>query len=57
LLVNQNLTLGTEWNQQRMKDMASNTQTLQGGDSGLTARPQPVLQAEIFSVSPKTTWS
>ncbi|MGP4884997.1 hypothetical protein ACTXQV_79480, partial [Klebsiella pneumoniae] len=25
-LVNQNLTLGSEWNQQRMKDNASNTQ-------------------------------
>ncbi len=24
-LVNQTLTLGTEWNQQRMKDLSSNT--------------------------------
>ncbi|MEG8154987.1 siderophore enterobactin receptor FepA, partial [Escherichia coli] len=27
-LVNQTLTLGTEWNQQRMKDLSSNTQAL-----------------------------
>ena len=30
-IVNQNLTLGTEWNQQRMKDSTSFSQTLQGG--------------------------
>ncbi|XPE66561.1 hypothetical protein ACNKHR_04355 [Shigella flexneri] len=27
-LVNQTLTLGTEWNQQRMKDLSSNTAAL-----------------------------
>ncbi|SUG48926.1 outer membrane receptor FepA [Salmonella enterica subsp. arizonae] len=32
LLVNQNLTLGTEWAQQRMKDMLSNSQTFMGGN-------------------------
>lgn len=52
LLVNQNLTLGTEWNQQRMKDKASNTQTFMGGtipgyDS--TGR-SPYSKAEIFSL-------
>ncbi|MGV7507394.1 TonB-dependent siderophore receptor, partial [Mycobacterium kansasii] len=31
-VVNQNLTLGTEWNQQRMKDSSSNTQTFMGGN-------------------------
>ncbi len=51
-LVNQNLTLGSEWNQQRMKDNASNTQALSGGsipgyDS--TGR-SPYSQAEIFSL-------
>ncbi|MEL0554582.1 MULTISPECIES: siderophore enterobactin receptor FepA [Enterobacteriaceae] len=52
LWVNQNLTLGTEWNQQRMKDKASNTQTFMGGtipgyDS--TGR-SPYSKAEIFSL-------
>ncbi|HCR58607.1 MAG TPA: TonB-dependent siderophore receptor [Raoultella sp.] len=52
LWVNQNLTLGSEWNQQRMKDNASNTQTLMGGtipgyDS--TGR-SPYSKAEIFSL-------
>ncbi|MEF3111182.1 siderophore enterobactin receptor FepA [Raoultella sp. WB_B2P2-3] len=52
LWVNQNLTLGTEWNQQRMKDNASNTQTFLGGtipgyDS--TGR-SPYSKAEIFSL-------
>lgn len=51
-LVNQNLTLGSEWNQQRMKDNASNTRALSGGsipgyDS--TGR-SPYSQAEIFSL-------
>lgn len=32
-IVNQNLTLGTEWNQQRMKDSTSFTQTQQGAPS------------------------
>lgn len=52
LWVNQNLTLGTEWNQQRMKDLASNTQTFMGGDipgSTSTGR-SPYSQAEIFSL-------
>ncbi len=52
LWVNQNLTLGSEWNQQRMKDNASNTQTFMGGtipgyDS--TGR-SPYSKAEIFSL-------
>lgn len=51
-LFNQNLTIGTEWNQQRMKDLASNTQALSGGaipgyDS--TGR-SPYSSAEIFSL-------
>jgi ferric enterobactin receptor len=52
LWVNQNLTLGSEWNQQRMKDNASNTQTLMGGtipgydSSGRS----PYSKAEIFSL-------
>ena len=50
-LVNQNLTLGSEWNQQRMKDNASNTQALSGGEFRATRhRPQPVLAGEIFSL-------
>ena len=52
LLVNQNLTLGTEWNQQRMKDMLSNSQTFMGGDipgSSSTNR-SPYSDAEIFSL-------
>ncbi|HAT1558851.1 TonB-dependent siderophore receptor [Raoultella ornithinolytica] len=52
LWVNQNLTLGTEWNQQRMKDLASNTQTFMGGDiPGFTSTGRsPYSQAEIFSL-------
>lgn len=52
LLVNQNLTLGTEWNQQRMKDLASNTQAFQGGPiAGLSSTDRsPYSDAEIFSV-------
>ncbi|MFV0264132.1 MAG: siderophore enterobactin receptor FepA [Kluyvera sp.] len=51
-LVNQNLTLGTEWNQQRMKDKASNTQTFMGGDiPGYSSTDRsPYSQAEIFSL-------
>ena len=51
-LVNQNLTLGTEWNQQRMKDNASNTQTFMGGDiPGYSSTDRsPYSQAEIFSL-------
>lgn len=50
--VNQNLTLGSEWNQQRMKDGISNTQALQGGaipGQSSTGR-SPYSQAEIFSL-------
>ncbi len=50
--VNQNLTLGTEWNQQRMKDNVSNTQALSGGDiAGVTDGDRsPYSSAEIFSL-------
>ncbi|MEH4188191.1 siderophore enterobactin receptor FepA [Klebsiella pneumoniae] len=51
-LVNQNLTLGSEWNQQRMKDNASNTQALSGGEIpgyDSTGR-SPYSHAEIFSL-------
>lgn len=52
LWVNQNLTLGTEWNQQRMKDGASNTQELSGGSiPGLDSMGRsPYSSAEIFSL-------
>jgi len=52
LLVNQTLTLGTEWNQQRMKDMASNQQAFQGGPiSGLSSTNRsPYSSADIYSV-------
>lgn len=52
-LVNQNLTLGTEWNQQRMKDLASNTQSLTEGGAigGVDATNRsPYSKAEIFSL-------
>ena len=50
-LVNQNLTLGTEWNQQRMKDSTSFTQTLQGGTvPGMSNDRSPYTSAEIFSL-------
>lgn len=52
VLVNQTLTLGTEWSQQRMKDMLSNSQTFLGGNipgSSSTGR-SPYSQAEIFSL-------
>ncbi len=51
-LVNQNLTLGSEWNQQRMKDGASNSQTLMGGNiAGTpTGARSPYSKAEIFSL-------
>ncbi|HDS5233914.1 TPA: siderophore enterobactin receptor FepA [Klebsiella aerogenes] len=52
LWVNQNLTLGTEWNQQRIKDNASNTQELSGGEIpgyDSTGR-SPYSKAEIFSL-------
>ncbi|CAM6253229.1 TonB-dependent siderophore receptor [Citrobacter sedlakii] len=52
LLVNQNLTLGTEWTQQRMKDMLSNSQTFMGGDiPGYSSTDRsPYSKAEIFSL-------
>ncbi|MFH7827069.1 TonB-dependent siderophore receptor [Kluyvera chengduensis] len=52
LIVNQNLTLGTEWNQQRMKDSSSNTQTFLGGNipGYSTDARSPYSQAEIFSL-------
>lgn len=51
-LVNQNLTLGSEWNQQRMKDNASNTQALSGGEipGYYSTGRSPYSQAEIFSL-------
>jgi ferric enterobactin receptor len=52
LVFNQNLTLGTEWNQQKMKDQSSNNQTFMGGDipgSSGTNR-SPYSQAKIFSL-------
>lgn len=51
-LVNQNLTLGTEWNQQKMKDGASNTQGLAGGaiDGTTSTNRSPYAKAEIFSL-------
>ena len=51
-LVNQNLTLGSEWNQQRMKDMTSNGQTFMGGDiPGYDSTDRsPYSKAEIFSL-------
>ena len=50
--INQNLTLGTEWNQQRMKDSSSNTQTFLGGNiPGYDGTDRsPYSQAEIFSL-------
>ncbi len=53
LLVNQTLTLGSEWNQQRMKDLASNTQSLTEGGTLAGVNPtnrSPYSQAEIFSL-------
>ncbi|QKN82838.1 TonB-dependent siderophore receptor [Scandinavium goeteborgense] len=49
---NQTLTMGTEWNQQRMKDMASNTQTFMGGTipGYSSTNRSPYSQAEIFSL-------
>ena len=52
LLFNQNLTLGTEWNQQKMKDLSSNSQTFMGGSvNGIDATNRsPYSQAQIFSL-------
>jgi ferric enterobactin receptor len=50
-LFNQTLTLGTEWNQQKMKDNASNTQNLAGGGvDGISDNRSPYTQAQIFSL-------
>ena len=51
-IFNQMLTLGTEWNQQKMKDNGSNTQTFMGGDiPGYSSTGRsPYSQAEIFSL-------
>jgi ferric enterobactin receptor len=59
LWVNQNLTLGTEWNQQRMKDLASNTQTFMGGDIPGSTAPAAArtLRRRSSRCLPKTTWS
>lgn len=50
--VEQNLTLGTEWNQQRMKDGVSTTQALSYGaiDGISTSGRTPYSSAEIFSL-------
>lgn len=56
LLVDQNLTLGSEWNQQRLKDASSTSQTLLGSNSGGTINDvdstnrSPYSSAEIFSL-------
>ncbi|KOC91319.1 TonB-dependent siderophore receptor [Winslowiella iniecta] len=52
LLVNQTATIGTEWNQQRMKDSSSNTQALSSGDiAGISSTNRsPYSSAEIFSL-------
>lgn len=53
LLVNQNLTLGSEWNQQRMKDGSSNSQSLSEGGviPGMSSTNRsPYSKAEIFSL-------
>ena len=52
MLVNQTLTLGTEWTQQKLKDELSNSQTFMGGaipgyDS---ANRSPYSKAKIFSL-------
>ncbi|WP_294911551.1 TonB-dependent siderophore receptor [Tatumella sp. UBA2305] len=56
LMVNQNLTLGTEWNQQKMKDGVSTSQALTGDRTGgaidgiTTGKRDPYSSAEIFSL-------
>lgn len=52
LWVNQTATLGSEWNQQRMKDPSSTKQALSGGniDGIATGTRSPYTQAEIFSL-------
>lgn len=50
--VNQTLTFGSEWNQQRMKDMESNTQTFMGGNipGRKSTHRSPYSEANIFSL-------
>lgn len=50
--VNQTMTVGSEWNQQRMKDPSSNTQTLLGGAiPGVASTGRsPYSSADIFSL-------
>lgn len=50
--VPQTATLGTEWNQQKMKDPSSNTQSLTEGGPipGLDADRSPYSSAKIFSL-------
>ncbi|UQY44608.1 TonB-dependent siderophore receptor [Mixta hanseatica] len=52
LWINQTATLGTEWNQQRMKDPSSTKQALTGGaiDGISDGTRSPYTQAEIFSL-------
>lgn len=59
LLVNQNLTLGTEWAQQRMKDELSNSQTFMGEISRVTAVPivAPIQKRKFSLCLLKTTWN
>lgn len=56
LFVNQTVTLGTEWDQQRMKDGVSTSQALTGTNTGGTisgadsSNRSPYAQADIFSL-------
>ncbi|EMQ2414602.1 TonB-dependent siderophore receptor [Salmonella enterica] len=53
LFASQNLTMGAEWNQQKMKDSSSNTQTFTAGGHipGYSSiNRSPYSQAEIFSL-------
>lgn len=58
-LVNQNLTLGSEWNQQRMKDNASNTRRCREAKFQVTTAPAAARTRRRKSsrCSPRTTWS
>ncbi|MFS7362021.1 TonB-dependent siderophore receptor [Rahnella inusitata] len=51
-MIPQTATLGTEWNQQKMKDPSSNTQAMLGGtiDGVDSANRSPYSSAEIFSL-------
>ncbi len=50
--VQQTATFGAEWNEQKMKDLASNTQDMQGGDiEGVdSTHRSPYASARIFSL-------